>query len=262
MTFFNFGKNWKNYSLRALTDQRLDVVKDSVKDILGIESLKGKTFLDVGCGSGIFSIAAAQLGAEVKGVDINPLCIEVSIHNAQEYTPDDQMIPEFATCNALDENQMRQLGQFDVVYAWGSLHHTGDMYRAIELTAERVAPGGTFMLAIYNKHSTSPTWKAIKWVYNSVPGLLQRLMALIGGAAIFVAKALVTRQNPLKKERGMSFWYDVIDWMGGYPYEYASTQEIESFVAGLGFTSQRTVPATTPTGCNEFVFLKNAPATH
>lgn len=75
-------------------------------------------------------------------------------------------------------------------------------------------------------------------------------------AVIYAAKFATTRQNPFKKERGMDFGYDVVDWIGGYPYEYASTGEITTFVTKLGFTTERTIPAQVGTGCNEFVFRK------
>jgi 2-polyprenyl-6-hydroxyphenyl methylase/3-demethylubiquinone-9 3-methyltransferase len=149
---------------------------------------------------------------------------------------------------------MEKLGLFDLVYAWGSLHHTGSMHEAITNTARAVAPGGTLILAIYNRHLTSSVWRGIKWFYNQVPSIIQRLMAVLFAGVIYVAKLAVTRRNPLEKERGMDFWYDVIDWIGGYPYEYASPAEIETFLRRLGFTLRTLVPAQVPTGCNEFVF--------
>ncbi len=114
-------------------------------------------------------------------------------------------------------------------------------------------------MAIYNKHITSPVWKAIKWIYNQMPGFVQRFMILIFAGIIYVAKFLVTRTNPLKKERGMDFWFDVIDWVGGYPYEYAAPTDIERSIRDRGFSLQRYIPAQVPTGCNEFVFRKLMP---
>ena len=110
------------------------------------------------------------------------------------------------------------------------------------------------ILAIYNKHITSPAWKVIKWIYNQVPRIFQRFMIYVFAGIIYAAKLLVTRSNPLKKERGMDFWFDVVDWVGGYPYEYATCQDVESFVSTHGFEMRRCFPATVPTGCNEFVF--------
>jgi 2-polyprenyl-6-hydroxyphenyl methylase/3-demethylubiquinone-9 3-methyltransferase len=54
----------------------------------------------------------------------------------------------------------------------------------------------------------------------------------------------------------MDFWIDVIDWIGGYPYEYATPQQVQEFVEKDGFVLENFVPAQVPTGCNEFVFKK------
>jgi 2-polyprenyl-6-hydroxyphenyl methylase/3-demethylubiquinone-9 3-methyltransferase len=89
-----------------------------------------------------------------------------------------------------------------------------------------------------------------------MPALIQQLMAIFFAGVILIAKMAVTRRNPLEKERGMDFWYDVIDWIGGYPYEYATPQLVEAFVQAHGFRLRRMIPAQVPTGCNEFVFEK------
>jgi 2-polyprenyl-6-hydroxyphenyl methylase/3-demethylubiquinone-9 3-methyltransferase len=255
MRAFDFGANWRAFSAQRVDTQRLAVAHQSILNLLQTEQLQNVRFLDVGCGSGLFSIAAYQSGAEkVTGIDINPKCVTVSEQNHNNLVTGADIT--FRQASALDPEQMRSLGQFDIVYAWGSLHHTGAMWDAIQNTAQCVAPGGTLVLAIYNRHITSPVWKMIKWFYNQVPGFLQSLMAIFFAAIIYVAKFLVTRRNPLEKERGMDFWYDVIDWIGGYPYEYATSQEVEDFLQKQGFRLQRLVPAQVPTGCNEFVFAK------
>jgi SAM-dependent methyltransferase len=256
MRVFDFGANWQEFSVQHVDRQRLDVAASSLRSLLRTDSLAGKTFLDVGCGSGLFSIAAAQLGAaHIVGVDVNPRCIAVSQRNRDTLAPRAPI--EFAMASALDIEQMHALGRFDIVYAWGSLHHTGDMWHAIANTAENVAPGGTLVLAIYNRHVTSPAWTRIKWLYNQLPSLGQRLMAFVFAGIIYIAKFLVTRRNPLEKERGMNFWYDVIDWIGGYPYEYASIGEVVERVERQGFRLSHYVSAQVPTGCNEFVLVRD-----
>ena len=131
------------------------------------------------------------------------------------------------------------------------------MYPAIEAASQLVKSGGLFVIAIYNKHITSPVWRIIKRFYNQSPAIIRRGMYILFYGLIYSAKLVATHQNPLKKERGMDFGYDVIDWIGGYPYEYASIDEITAFVTGHGFTVEKIVPAQIGTGCNEFVFRKN-----
>ncbi len=250
---FDFGSNWERFSKRHIDHERLEMARESLKALLEKKNLVGKSFLDVGCGSGLFSMAAHQLGAKkIVGIDVNPRCVEISQANRDLLVPRAPI--EFYVASALEPEQLKPFGTFDLVYAWGSLHHTGAMWNAVQNVSRCVAPEGTMILAIYNKHITSPAWKVIKWIFNQVPPIVQRFMIYVFAGFIYVAKFLVTRSNPLKKERGMDFWFDVIDWIGGYPYEYAADQEVESFVTTHGFEMRRYIPAAVPTGCNEFVF--------
>jgi 2-polyprenyl-3-methyl-5-hydroxy-6-metoxy-1,4-benzoquinol methylase len=250
---FNFAKNWDEYSDEVLDQARIDVAIQSLKKLLCRETLKGSSFLDVGCGSGLFSIAASQMKATpVIGIDINPGCIEVSERNRIKLAQGSRV--QFTQLSALDNAGLEQLGHFDIVYAWGSLHHTGSMWEAIRLVGQRVAPGGTYILAIYNQHFTSPIWRVIKRLYNRVPSTIQKAMVLFFAVIIYLAKFAVTFRNPLHKERGMDYWYDVIDWIGGYPYEYGTPKVVRAFVERQGFRQVSFFPASVPTGCNEFVF--------
>src|SRR2546427_7827466 len=230
MRVFDFGANWQAFSAQRIDTQRLAHAVQSLQSLLQQETLQGLSFLDIGCGSGLFALAAYQLGAaRVIGIDINPRCLAASEQNRDRFTPEAPIT--FLQASALVPESFQSLGSFDIVYAWGSLHHTGAMWDAIRNVAKQVALGGTLVLAIYNKHITSPIWKRTKWLYNRLPSFGQRLMAILFAGIVFVAKFLVTRRNPLDKERGMDFWYDVIDWIGGYPYEYALPQEVGTFVS-------------------------------
>jgi len=130
------------------------------------------------------------------------------------------------------------------------------MKQAIINAASLVKPEGYLILAIYNTHWTSPVWRVIKWSFNKAPRWLQKTMIGIFYPVIWLAKLIVTRKNPQTQERGMDFFYDIIDWLGGYPYEYATVKEINTFLEELKFRNIRTFPAEVPTGCNQFVFRK------
>ncbi len=248
---FSFGENWKDFS-RTLTIDRLEQARQSLETLVGRENLRDKSFLDIGCGSGLFSIAALQLGARrVVGVDLDELSVETSRANAEKWHPDGNL--EFLTISILDEKVMADLGRFDVVYAWGVLHHTGNMRRALSLAAKCVQKGGLFVIAIYNRHFTSGIWRRIKWTYNVLPAIGRRLMVWLFAPVILVAKFLVTGKNPFATRRGMDFVHNLIDWLGGYPYEYASIREMRGILEGQGMTILRILPAHIPTGCNEYV---------
>ncbi|RRR66856.1 MAG: methyltransferase domain-containing protein [Candidatus Viridilinea halotolerans] len=253
---FDFGANWQAFSDKHVDERRLAIARLSIQALLDQKSLDGMRVLDVGCGSGMFALAAHQLGAQaVVGIDINPRSIAASEQNAARFLPSARV--SFHQVSVLDEAALAHLGTFDLVYAWGSLHHTGAMWQAIRHCASMVAPKGTFVVALYKQHSTSPIWLGIKWLYNRVPKLAQKAMIPPFAALIYVAKFLVTRRNPLEKQRGMDFWYDVIDWVGGYPYEYATLEAVENYVIPLGFKLRKVIPDPVPTGINEFVFERS-----
>lgn len=260
---FHFGQNWKDYALNSLNAEKLNQASQALQHLLQMSDLSGLTFVDIGCGSGLHAISAAILQANpVYAVDIDPDCIDVTHQTAQRFLSQRGISTDLhiQQMSILDPVAVGHLPQSDIVYSWGVLHHTGQMYRAIELASRLTKPGGLFVIAIYNRHLTSPVWGAIKWAYNHSAPVVQHLMYWLFYGIIYVAKLAVTRRNPLQKARGMDFHHDVIDWIGGYPYEYASIDEIVQFVSRLGFTLRRVVPAEVGTGCNEFVFCCAASA--
>ncbi len=148
-------------------------------------------------------------------------------------------------------------GLFDIVHSWGVLHHTVDMKTATANAATLVKPGGHLVVALYNRHWSSPVWRVIKRSYCSSPAAARRLMVYMLYPVIWTAKLVVTGKAPSRTSRGMDFFYDVIDWVGGHPYEYATIAEVKSLVEPLGFECIRTNASLVPTGCNEFVFRRN-----
>lgn len=253
---FNFGINWKKFSEKSLDETKFIDASDSLGQLIGKNIIKGKSFIDIGCGSGLFSISASKAGAKkVTGIDISKESLETSLNNKERFIPGAEIT--FLHKSIFDKDVL-ELGKFDIVYSWGVLHHTGDMWRAIDLSSKLVNRNGLFVIAIYNKHRSSPLWKIIKWFYNISPKFIQWFMIQVFYWVIAIAKFVATGKNPFsQKRRGMNFYYDVIDWVGGYPYEYASKCEIEKFVEEKGFKLKKFVKSTVPTGCNEFVFIKS-----
>jgi SAM-dependent methyltransferase len=252
---FNFGVNWQLFSQSSLDSCKFEDAFNSLDKLIGHDKIKGRSFLDIGCGSGIFAIAASLAEAgKVTGIDISEESIAASIDNKKRFAV--QKSIDFFHKSIFDET-ISQLGKFDIVYSWGVLHHTGNMWKAIDIASQLALPNGLFVIAIYNRHWSCWGWKQIKRFYNFAPAIIQRLMIWIFYVIIAAAKMIVTRKNPFKKQRrGMSFYYDVIDWVGGYPYEYASEAEVIGYVEKRGFKCIKCVKPVVPTGCNEFVFLK------
>jgi 2-polyprenyl-6-hydroxyphenyl methylase/3-demethylubiquinone-9 3-methyltransferase len=61
-----------------------------------------------------------------------------------------------------------------------------------------------------------------------------------------------------RQRRGMNRWYDILDWVGGYPYEFATADEIFAFYRQRGFALVNMKCGGVGLGCNEFVFERRS----
>lgn len=253
---FDFGRNWQEFSEKRLNPERVEQAREDFRRLFQDCPLKGQSFLDIGFGQGLSLLLAAQEGARVTGVDINPKCAKVLERNKKVLGVEEPL--EVLVGSILDDGILARLDgrRFDIVHSWGVLHHTGAMYASIERAAALVVPGGQLVVAIYNRHWSSFPWKGIKWLYCISPQPIRKLMIGLLYPVIYGAKLLATRQNPMKMTRGMDFYYNVVDWVGGYPYEYASKTEVVDLLRAKGFILESFALARVPTGCNEFVFRR------
>ena len=256
---FEFGKNWQNF-LKMLTDERIEKAEQSLCDMLRVDNLQGKTFLDIGCGSGLFSLVARRLGATVHSFDYDPQAVACAQALKQRYFRDDtQWVIEAGS--VLDTDYLASLGQFEIVYSWGVLHHTGQMWQALDHVCGKVAETGKLFIAIYNNGGPkSVFWRKIKKTYNALPSLLKRPYAIMV-LAPFQLRAFIS--NPKRyikawsdRDRGMSHWHDLIDWVGGYPYEVATAEQLIEFYRERGFSVTHS-KLVSGLGNNEFVFQRS-----
>ena len=258
-TGFDFGENWLAFS-DALRPEQLAAAEASLLRHLPPEGWRGLRVADVGCGSGLFAVAMAGLGARVTAIDVNPKCIEATRLNAGRFLAGDASTLDLRLGSILDAEFVRSFGaSFDDVYSWGVLHHTGSMDRAVANALSMLAPDGFAVIALYNRHWTSPIWRAIKRTYCALPGPLATAYAALFVPVIAAAKFAVTRRNPFHKERGMSFWRDVVDWVGGYPYEYVAPEEFMKRLELAAYSCRLAAAADTPIGCNEFLARRGVP---
>ena len=225
------------------------------------DSLEGSSFLDIGSGVGLFSLAARRLGARVYSFDYDPLSVACTAELRRRYFPEDAdwVVEEGSV---LDQELMRSLDEFDVVYSWGVLHHTGAMWEALANAAIPVAKGGKLFIALYNDQgATSRRWEKVKRVYCS--SVLGRILVTAVFVPYFLLGTLVADigrgRRPLsrfKEVRGMSAVTSWMDWLGGYPFEVAKPEQVLDFLRARGYRLERLKTCGGKLGNNQFVFVR------
>lgn len=260
---FAFGRNWRSF-VGGVGEDRVAASVAGLRALLRRADLTGASFLDIGCGSGLSSLAARRMGARVVAFDYDADSVTASEALRARLAPGDAGW-RIERGSALDAAYMESLGRFDVVHSWGVLHHTGDMARGLELAAARAAPGGLLALAIYNDQGrASRGWARIKRAY--VRGGRATRAALLAAGTVRLwgptaARDLLAHGDPTRswraygRERGMSAWHDVVDWIGGWPFEVATPEFVFDFHRARGFELRGLKTCAGGIGCNEFLFL-------
>ena len=262
---FEFGENWSRF-LEQVDEQRIRAAEESLVQMMeGGEAVAGRTFLDAGSGSGLFSLAALRLGAtRVHSFDYDSRSVATTEEIKRRFAPGESRWT-IERGDVLDGAYVERLGTWDIVYSWGVLHHTGDMWTAIANAIHLVAPDGSFFLAIYNDQGwKTRLWTYVKRLYNAnaigraaVVSVFIPYWVLRGAAA-----DLLRFRNPLRRyrqrhsPRGMSLMRDWIDWLGGYPFQAASPEAVFRFVRERGFELRNLATYGVGLGCNEFVFRR------
>jgi 2-polyprenyl-6-hydroxyphenyl methylase/3-demethylubiquinone-9 3-methyltransferase len=263
---FEFGKNWQTF-LRSVDEGRIAAAEESLLTMLRCSDLAARSFLDIGCGSGLFSLAARRQGARVHSFDFDGDSVACARELRRRFVADDADWT-IEQGSVLDADYMAALGTFDVVYSWGVLHHTGHMWEAVAAATRAVRPGGLLFIALYNDLGTkSQRWRSIKRLYNRLPRPLRPMLtaATIAPeeAKVFTRLTLLGRPLDYLKlwtrhgVRGMNRWRDAVDWVGGYPYEVAKPEEVFDFCRERGFTLKTLKCGGVGLGCNEFVFERS-----
>lgn len=260
---FAFGKNWASYA-KTVTQQQVDEAILGLRRLVG-DDLRGKRFLDIGCGSGIHSLAALRLGAaEVIAVDVDPDSVATTRNMLQTHAMGGPWKVLERSVFDLDSSGM---GKFDIVYSWGVLHHTGDMYRALRIAATLVAPGGEFAFALYRRTHFCWFWKIEKKWYAAAGSRAQATARSLYVGLFRLAFPVFNKRSfddyvaNYVSTRGMDFYHDVHDWMGGWPYESISPDEVGRLMKELGMREVRTFARTQRrstgifgSGCDEYVY--------
>lgn len=268
---FAFGENWASYA-KGIGGTQIAEAESGLRRLLGNESLSGKRFLDIGCGSGLHSLAALRLGArEVLAVDLDEKSVATTREILKQHAPAARYSVERVSVFGLDPGIQ---GQFDVVYSWGVLHHTGDLDRALHVASAMVAPGGIFVFALYRKTLMCGLWKIEKrWYAHANPTTQKFARTFYLGlyrAGMWIRGQRFSEYVSSYKTRGMDFYHDVHDWLGGYPYESISPRKVALKMLKLNMKPVRSFvhlgrvggwlgrnPGLLGSGCDEYVYMRD-----
>lgn len=264
---FEFGKNWRAF-IDEVDEPKIETAEASLTDWIGGSDLNGRSVIDVGSGSGLFSLAARRLGASIFSFDFDRDSVRATERLKDIYFADD---PEWRIeqGSILEPEFVKELGTFDIVYSWGVLHHTGDMWQAATNVAELVKEDGLLFISIYNDQGfASRQWHRVKRLYNRSSKPLKAVIIAFAWSyffirslvsdAMFLVRGRLPQRDP-QRERGMSRWHDLVDWVGGFPFEVAKPEEIFDFFRQRGFTLTRLKTCAGGIGCNEFLFQRSLP---
>jgi 2-polyprenyl-6-hydroxyphenyl methylase/3-demethylubiquinone-9 3-methyltransferase len=259
---YEFGQNWQHFA-EGLSSAAIDQAVLGMRRLIPVDEISGRDVLDIGCGSGLHALAALRLGASsVTAIDIDEDSVSTTRQLLSLHAPPGAIWS--ATVKSVFE--LETMPQYPVVYSWGVLHHTGDMYAAIRCAADRVAPDGGLYLALYRKTPLCCAWRVEKWLYTNSPRRGRHALEATYVAAFRLAMTIQGRNfqqyvTSYLRNRGMNWMTDVRDWLGGYPYQSISEKEMLSCAHKLGFSPIR-VFCRKPgiglfgTGCDEYAFRK------
>lgn len=261
---FPFGENWRSF-LSTVSPESIAEAERCLRLLVPADALKGRRFLDVGSGSGLAMLAALRLGAaRADGIDLDRNSVEASRSLLAKEAPHADWSTRQKSVFDLTPEQD---GSYDIVYSWGVLHHTGDMWAAIEKAAAMVAPGGRFIIALYRKTPLCPAWRVEKRFYTAAPAVVQAAMRAAYDGAYRLALRMSGRDPAqyfanYRSARGMDWRHDVHDWLGGYPYESTEPREVVPFLERLGFTMEKmferppAAKGVLGTHCDEYVAVR------
>jgi 2-polyprenyl-6-hydroxyphenyl methylase/3-demethylubiquinone-9 3-methyltransferase len=261
---FSFGKNWASYA-GLIGEPQIEEATKGLLKLIPAEDFAGRSFLDIGCGSGLHALAAGRLGvSRVVAVDIDPVSVATAktVLSANDFKP-----PWQAEVKSVFDLNPETDGTFDIVYSWGVLHHTGDLWQAVAKAASMVSVNGLLVLALYRRTYLDPFWLVEKRLYAHAPRPIQSLVRGIY-VAMFRLGMLATGRSfrdyvaKYKSYRGMDFYHDIHDWLGGHPYEMTLAPEVDVRLTALGFAAERVFArpkgsGILGSGCDEYVYRRH-----
>jgi 2-polyprenyl-6-hydroxyphenyl methylase/3-demethylubiquinone-9 3-methyltransferase len=261
---FAFGENWASFA-DTIGEQQIQGAIAGLHRLCG-DRIQDRSFLDIGCGSGLHSLAALILGArEVVAVDLDLRSVETAHRLLEAHVGGKRWSVKQLSVFELSSGLGRQ---YDVVYSWGVLHHTGNLRRALREASALVGASGTFCFAVYRRTMLCPLWRREKQWYAKAGRSGQRMAQSIYVSLLKMRHALTgtsfdqCNRQYHRHTRGMDLKHDVHDWLGGFPYESMSPSEVHDLMESRGFTLDRQFVecgrriGLFGSGCDEYVYSR------
>jgi SAM-dependent methyltransferase len=261
---FDFGSNWNSF-FKKVNEQNIQKSIDSILELCPKEIVAGKSVIDIGCGSGINSIAFERIGARtVSAVDVDKGCLDTTNEMILRFTNAQKF--QVFHCDILETEKLPN-SKFDLVYSWGVLHHTGNMNLAIMNSIKLVNQSGYLFIALYRKTAFCDYWRFAKRTYVKSPIVLQKLYFLLAVMSFIPYDCIRGKVMPstliksYSSSRGMNYFTDIRDWLGGYPYESIKSHDLETLIESQGFKliKSNAKPyhfGLRGSGCDEFLFKR------
>ena len=207
-----FGKLWKERMKNNFLDSRKVLLDSFIKNNFDLNFLKGKNVLDMGCGSGRFTLALASMGVKkAVGVDLGSEGIEIAKRNAKINNIKNA---RFIRASVLDLPFKDE--SFDFVFCKGVLHHTGNFNKGMQEYYRVMTKNGKGFLYLYGNGGIF--WnsrKKMREVMKSIPvEYTMKILDLIG--------------MPSKRTIFVDSWYVPIE-------EHMKSRSVEKLMYKLGF---------------------------
>ena len=266
MLKFKFGENWLKFNKLINYKKILQATKSLKKYNI---KFKKKSFLDVGCGSGLFSLAASTMGCnKIYSIDVDNSSIK-STQIVRNNFKKKSLNWKVEKVSLIGDNFKKKCFNYDIIYCWGVAHHTGNMFKAFKNLSDVAKLNSYLIIAIYNDEGLkSKIWWLIKFIYNFVPQGLKKLyaffiMSIIRKLYVIIRLLFTLKFNELysflkkktKRTRGMNKEIDIMDWVGGYPYEYIKFNDLKKYFIAKGFKVIKSHQCKGP-GNHEIVFKR------